>query len=203
MPSHPDNPNSTPGARRPTWWTIVAAVLLLGFVLAKPYWDESAGTSTERTGERSPAPATVGADDVVEPAVDDETEPGRLTEVRPDVFESPAGLVYGPGSREGHRIDHVMRHAADDPERPVHGVFDGDREIILTLLDEAYRIAQKRGPPVDVEQDDRRTVYTIDMERRVGFVGGESGRRDGHPDATHIRLVLEDRNVITAFPLRP
>ena len=40
-----------------------------------------------------------------------------LTEIRPDVFQSPAGLVYTPGSRHGHRLAHVMAHAHDDPCR--------------------------------------------------------------------------------------
>ena len=34
-----------------------------------------------------------------------------------DVRRSPAGLLYKPGSREGHRLKHVMRHLDDIPDR--------------------------------------------------------------------------------------
>lgn len=196
MSSQVHNPTGTHGPRRPVGWTVLAGVLVLGFLLAKPHLDEWTGVPAQSIDDDS-VPASTDVSD------EDRGESSWLTEVRPGVFESPAGLVYGPGSAEGHRIDHILRHAVDDPDRPVHGVFDGGREEILALLDEAYEIATERGPPVEVEQDGERTVYTIDMGRRVGFVGGESGRRSGHPDATHIRLVLEDRSVITAFPLRP
>lgn len=187
MPSHSDNPTSSRGLWRGRWM-IRAAVLLLIFVFGRRGTEKPADAPPEQP---TPSIATVA------PAH------SNLTQIRRGAFESPAGLIYGPGGSEGRRIDHIMRHAEDDPARPVHGVFDGDREEILALLDDAYRLALERGPPVQVEQDGARTVYTIDMKRRVGFVGGEAGRRDGHPDATHIRLVLEGRDVITAFPLKP
>ncbi|MEE2936667.1 MAG: hypothetical protein VYA84_11800 [Planctomycetota bacterium] len=48
-----------------------------------------------------------------------------LRETSPNVVRSPAGLFYGPGSAEGHRLEHVRRHAGDLPSRPgPHGVFD-------------------------------------------------------------------------------
>jgi hypothetical protein len=97
-----------------------------------------------------------------------------------------------------------MRHAQDDPDRPgSHGVFDGGQSEILALLDEAWLLARDGGPDVRTQQEDRRTILTVDMRRRVGYVGGESGRRRGNPSASHVRLVLEGANVITAFPLRP
>jgi hypothetical protein len=41
---------------------------------------------------------------------------------------------------------------------------------------------------------------SADLRRRIGFVGGQQGWRQGNPPATHVRLVLEDDRVITAFP---
>jgi hypothetical protein len=203
MPSHSHNPKSTRRPRRWSGWTALVLVLLLGYVVARPHLDEVLGVASPQATD-NPTPTGQSSDGLAtEWKVDIRPDSGFLTQVRPRVFQSPAGLIYGPGSAEGNRLNHVLRHAADDPDRPVHGVFDGNREDILAVLDEAYRIASKRGPPVDVEQEGRRTVYTIDMGRRVGYVGGAAGERNGHPAATHIRLVLEGRDVITAFPLKP
>jgi hypothetical protein len=121
-----------------------------------------------------------------------------------NVLVSNAGLRYGSGSREGHRLKHVLLHALDQPDRPgSHGVFDGGRDTALTVIDEAYRIARQRGPPTRVKKYGGRTVLTVDMGRRVGYVGGQAGKKQGYPPASHVRLVLEGVNVITAFPLIP
>lgn len=126
-----------------------------------------------------------------------------LREAGNRVLVSPAGLRYGPGSREGHRLTHVLRHAKDDPSRPIHGVFDGERDQILTVIDEAYRLGRQRGRQVKVETSGQRKIYTVDLRRRIGFIGGQSGKRNNHPAAKGLRLVLEDKNVITAFPVKP
>ncbi|TWT57939.1 hypothetical protein KOR42_13070 [Thalassoglobus neptunius] len=135
------------------------------------------------------------------------TEPDEqapfLVEVSENIFESPAGLVYRSGSVDGHRVDHVLSHAEDIPSKPIHGVFRGDREEIFKLIDDAWKIAQTRGPPqVETEQNRDRTVLTVDMKRPIGYVGGQSGKRQGHPECRKIRLVVEDQNVITAYPMR-
>ncbi|WP_298869095.1 hypothetical protein [uncultured Gimesia sp.] len=131
-------------------------------------------------------------------------ELGQLRELGGKVWESVAGLRYGPGSQEKHRLLHIMRHAEDQPNRPgKHGVFlgDGDRKKILALIDEAYLKALKGGRKVAKKQEGNRVVYTVDMGRRIGFVGGKVGNKQGKPAASKIRLVLEGTNVITAFPL--
>jgi hypothetical protein len=56
---------------------------------------------------------------------------------------------------------------------------------------------------ISVAQQGVRTVYTVDMGRSVGFVGGQTGAALGNPTASHIRLVLEGTDVITAFPVIP
>lgn len=131
-------------------------------------------------------------------------ELGQLRDLGGKVWESAAGLKYGPGSREKHRLLHIMRHAEDQPKRPgKHGVFlgDGDRKKVLALIDEAYLQALKGGRKVDKKQEGNRVVYTVDLGRRIGFVGGQVGNKQGKPSAYKIRLVLEGTNVITAFPL--
>lgn len=131
-------------------------------------------------------------------------ELGQLRDLGSKVWESAAGLKYGPGSQEKHRLLHIMRHAEDQPKRPgKHGVFsgEGEQKKILALIDEAYLQALKGGRKVEKKQEGDRVVYTVDMGRPVGFIGGQVGNKQGKPSASKIRLVLEGTNVITAFPL--
>ncbi len=191
-------------ARRPVWLTLAIIALAAGTLVYRSGFD---GAIERADGERGPQARNSSTQEAEQELHGAESETnegwGELTEIAPGVFESTAGLVYKPGSREGHRIDHVLRHAEDAPERPIHGVFDGGRDEIFAVLDEAWSIARQRGPPVKIERNGQRTTYTIDMGRRVGYVGGGAGLRNGYPAASHIRLVLEDRDVITAFPLNP
>ncbi len=125
-----------------------------------------------------------------------------LVETSTDVFESPAGLMYRSGSADGHRLAHIMKHSQDESGKPVHGVFIGERNEILTLLDEVWTLSQERGPPtVKTENQRGRTVITADLKRKVGYVGGQSGKRKGYPPCKKVRLVLENKNVITAYPV--
>jgi len=131
-------------------------------------------------------------------------ELGQLRDLGGKVWESAAGLKYGPGSREKHRLLHIMRHAEDQPKRPgKHGVFlgAGDRKKVLALIDEAYLKALKGGRKIEKKKEGNRVVYTVEMGRRIGYVGGSVGNKQGKPSASKIRLVLEGTNVITAFPL--
>lgn len=131
-------------------------------------------------------------------------ELGQLQKSGRQIWESTAGLKYGPGSQEKHRLKHVMRHATDQPRRPgKHGVFagGGDQDKVLALIDEAYLKALQGGKAVQKKREGQRTVYTVDMQRPVGYVGGQIGNRLGKPPANKIRLVLEGPNVITAFPM--
>ncbi|VAX37287.1 hypothetical protein MNBD_PLANCTO02-1289 [hydrothermal vent metagenome] len=130
---------------------------------------------------------------------------GQLTKTPGDVYVSTAGLRYKRGSREGHRTKHVMKHSKDQPNRPgSHGVFNGDRAEIFAVIDEAYSIATKRGPPqVRIKKERNRTIYTVHLKRKIGYLGGQTGKRKKNPPLYHIRLVLEGKDVITAFPIKP
>ncbi|AMV16298.1 hypothetical protein [Planctomyces sp. SH-PL14] len=159
-----------------------------------PRPDESATSPSKPAGSKP----EVGNSDKAPPAG---PRLGELKEVRKGVFRSTAGLVYRNGSVDGHRIDHVMRHGQDDLDKPVHGVFVGNREEIFALVDEGYQLTQKRGPPlVKKETEGDRTVYLIDMKRKVGYLGGQVGKRKNHPPCRLLQLVLEGDEVITAFP---
>ena len=126
---------------------------------------------------------------------------GLLREVALDRYLSPAGLLYTRGSAEGHRLEHLRRHTKDDPGRPgKHGVFDGQMEGALKTVDQAYERA-KTGQRTTEKRDKARTIYTVDMGKRVGYVGGREGNRKRKPMARRVRLVLEGTRVITAYPL--
>jgi len=128
---------------------------------------------------------------------------GELREIRNIVFESTAGLRYVPGSADGHRLKHVMKHAKDDLSKPKHGVFEGDQGQILAVIDEAYEKTKKGGKDVRNSKEGARTVYIVNLGRKIGYVGGSSGERSGNPDCRYVQLVLEDENVvITAYPTR-
>jgi hypothetical protein len=115
-------------------------------------------------------------------------------------YVSPSGLMYTPGSAEGHRLEHLRRHTKDMTSRPVHGVFDGEMEGALKTIDLAFERA-KKNQKTTKSSEDGRTIYTVDMGKRIGFVGGQSGRRKRNPMARRVKLVLSGNRVITAFPL--
>lgn len=128
---------------------------------------------------------------------------GELREIRNNVFESTAGLRYVPGSADGHRLKHVMQHSKDDLSKPKHGVFEGDRDQILAVIDEAYEKTKKGGKDVRKSDQAGRTVYLVNLGRKIGYVGGSSGERSSNPECRYVQLVLEDENVvITAYPTK-
>lgn len=117
-------------------------------------------------------------------------------------LKSPAGLIYGMGSGGEHRVDHVMRHAQDDLNRPSHGVFDGDQETILRAIDEAYMLVKAKSKRVKTEFSQGNTSHTVSLGRRIGYEGGEKGQRSNNKPLKSIRLILDGERVITAYPYR-
>ena len=159
----------------------------------------SAHKSTTSPAKVDPAESSAAVDRE-RPAV---APPARLQRLAGDRYRTPAGLIFGP-SRGEHRLEHVMRHARDDPGRSgPHGVFDlQTQDEIAGLIDEAYAIAQNEPRRAVIRRDDERTIYTVQMNRRVGYVGGSAGRAANHPPCRRMTLVLEGLDVITAYPVR-
>ena len=128
---------------------------------------------------------------------------GQLSEIRPDVFESTAGLIYGKGSEDGHRLKHILKHAEDSPKKKVHGVFDGERDQILSMIDDAWTRYQKNDSTVRSSLQNNRIVITAKMNERIGYVGGEEGERKGHPECRYLRIVIDKPNrIVTAYPVQ-
>lgn len=124
-----------------------------------------------------------------------------LKEVGKNRFESPAGLIYKPGSEEGHRLKHIERHLKDIPDRPgSHGVFDGSMVEFLIAIDDTVTRAKRKLKGTSMEDDDGAMVYEAPFDKPIGFLGGETGKRKKNPKVKKIKVVVRDDAVITAFP---
>ena len=116
------------------------------------------------------------------------------SEVNPeDLFESPAGLRYGPDPSPKYktRLAHIMTHTLPNPDKPKHSVFvEKDQKALVALLDEAWG---KRGDPKKQGGAKGRDVYTVEMGRAVGDEG-----------QTQIRIVVErdSADIVTAYPVK-
>ncbi|MBC8350649.1 MAG: hypothetical protein H8E66_01600 [Planctomycetes bacterium] len=126
----------------------------------------------------------------------------ELKQVGREAWMSPAGLRYQGHDPEGRtRVEHILRHTRDIPDRDgPHGVFDGGKGVAFAVIDEAWQIAerQKRRP----NAEDERSSYLIRMSRRVGYLGGRTGKQRGHPALDRVFIVFETdtKNIVTAFP---
>lgn len=212
----------------PLWGIVPIGGVLLALVLFRPAIEQRLGLRLPLPGGASPTASTPDHEEAKNAPVGDrqasrsssadgagkadrgsggDPKSSGLTdffeEVRADVFESPAGLRYRRGSVQGHRLKHVMAHASDQPKRAgPHGVFDADEPAeVFALIDEAYEQAES-GVDTRTKREQDRTIHTIDLGRRIGFVGGQVGNARGRPAARRMRLVLEGVNVITAYPVK-
>jgi hypothetical protein len=126
----------------------------------------------------------------------------ELKQLGKDHWLSPAGLHYRGRDPDGRsRLDHVLRHAKDDPDRDgPHGVFDDGRDGALAMIDAAWRFIEKHEIEPDIEGD--RAAYTVSLGRRVGYLGGSVGAERKHPTLTRVFIVVErgTSNVVTAYP---
>lgn len=125
-----------------------------------------------------------------------------LRSVGRDRLMSPEGLLYTMGPRGEHRVDHVMRHGRDMPDRPVHSVFEGGRNDILAVIDEAYALVKADSSQVRSSDSRGNEAHTIQMRRKIGYEGGQKGKRKGYPVLKSVKLILDGDRVITAYPVR-
>ena len=130
------------------------------------------------------------------------TKKFELKQVGKTTWVSPAGLKYAGKDPQGlTRVEHVLRHAADQPRRSgPHGVFDGGNDKALETVDAAWKIAKQKK--IKPKNEGHRSAYTIPMGRRVGFLGGKTGAQRRNPALKKVFIVVRTgtSEVITAFP---
>jgi len=127
---------------------------------------------------------------------------GVLKSLGGENYQSPAGLLYVSRGSSEHRLEHLARHLKDVPDRRgPHGVFDADMGRVLRWLDETYQRAESGKSGAKMQPQGNRPVSEAKFDKQVGYVGGSTGKRDGNPAAFKIKLVLEGKKVITAYPL--
>ncbi|MGV9214922.1 polymorphic toxin-type HINT domain-containing protein [Micromonospora sp. RB23] len=116
-------------------------------------------------------------------------DPDDLVYLGNDWYRTPAGLNYGPGSRENHRVLHVLTHMQPNPSKPLHTVFSVTEEEVFPLIDEAWR--KKDGSMLNEAVGDK-AWWGIPMDRPIGT----NGER-------YLCLVIENTDVvITAYPIK-
>jgi hypothetical protein len=107
----------------------------------------------------------------------------QLTNLGSSLYQTPAGLIYGPGSKHGHRLTHVLQHGFPDATKKTHSVFSSGSGALRTV-DEAWL---KRGAP---DPSDLKK-YVVPMGRTIGS-GGE----------TSVTIIVRPgtSQIITAYP---
>jgi len=189
-------PNRRSKTAQTTWGGLALAALVAIYSFARPAIDQQMGWNLPAV-----KPAALVGDKPVVDTRERELVHGLLRDLGNERYLSPAGLLFTRGGAEGHRLDHLERHTRDDPTRPgKHGVFDGGMPGALKTIDRAYDRA-KAGERTTKEIDQGRTIYTVDLGGRVGYVGGRVGNRQSKPMARRVRIVLDKDRVITAYPM--
>ena len=121
-----------------------------------------------------------------------------LTQTR---WKSKAGvLFFDKGSREGHRLSHVLSHTQPGFKPNPHSIFKGSREEMFDVLDEGWlKPSSSRLQGLDKNGIPDSGAWVVDMGRQVGTATGE----------TKIRYIIKSGtagDLITAYPvtgLRP
>jgi hypothetical protein len=191
-------PSTPPRIPKITVKKLLSAIIIVLIIAYQWYAEPTSITDTGAT----PQPGVFSTTTSQTPDNATATLEGRyLRDGRGENLLSPAGLVYTSG-RSGHRSKHVMRHASDEPDRPgPHGVFDAQGDDVFRLIDEAYELIQSGSNRVKtIPEENGKTEYIIKMNRRIGYLGGETGARKNHPSLDRLNLVLGENRVITAYP---
>ena len=82
-------------------------------------------------------------------------------------WKSPAGLIYGFGSKHGNRIKHILQHLVENPNKPIHSVFSVSRSNLYPLLDDAWKMRKSHI----IHPTSNNWNYVVDLGRTIGTKG--------------------------------
>ena len=205
--------------RKFIWLSLI--ILVAGYIYAQPHLESWLGIELPtlddnpvKQVENDATPPSTNKDNKKKtpsklsrdyPSISSASSSFKLKRLKGGSCVSPAGLYYAAGPSGESRLDHIMRHSKDDPTRPVHGVFTGDQQQILETIDKAYELTLSPSSRVKSETDEEdpsRIIYTVDMQKKIGYEGGRQGRKEKKPSLNKIRLVIENQDhIITAYPV--
>lgn len=126
---------------------------------------------------------------------------GAITQSGNNSWKTKNGLyIRGKDPKGLTRLEHIMRHSKNIPNRDVHSVFDINKNEIISLLDETW-VKAKKGELKSSERGGN-IAYIYDTGRAVGYLGGVAGEKKKHPKLKSVRLVVKKGSpeVITFFP---
>lgn len=134
----------------------------------------------------------------------------RMDPTDPTKWISPAGLVYGTGGEQGHRLLHLLNHTNESFARAAsgraHGVFTMPRERIFVLIDSVFsdwgRLNKVNVP------GQRYPTFEITWGTVVGMADNVPGsglrQASGYAPTSTLRIAIDNATkLITAFPVNP
>lgn len=127
---------------------------------------------------------------------------GHIIPAGVDSWKTRAGLIIAGRDPDGRtRLEHIMRHAADSPGRPKHGVFSLSKAGVIELMDEAWGLI--KSGKAGARERGGKVAYTVRFGKAVGYCGGREGRSRGYPKLSAARLVINKgtSRVVTFFPI--
>lgn len=126
---------------------------------------------------------------------------GHIVKISQDTWKTRGGLlIAGTDPDKMTRLEHIMKHTIDMPQRPVHGVFIINKAQVIELLDETWVRIQSGA----LKGDERsgKVAYRYDTGRVIGYMGGKKGRRGHNPRLRQVLIVVKKNRseVVTFFP---
>ncbi len=110
----------------------------------------------------------------------------NLKSIGSNIWQSPGGVIYGYDKKFGNRIQHVLAHATNDPNKMTHTVFKIPKDKIIELVDEAWA---KKGAALASDPG----AYIVNMGKVIGTKA-----------ETAIKIIVKPRTneIITAYPIK-
>jgi len=126
---------------------------------------------------------------------------GHIVKISQNVWKTRGGLfIAGTDHDKMTRLEHIMRHTIDMPQRPVHGVFTISKTAVIELMDETWSKIQ--SAVLTGQERGGRIAYIYDTGRIIGYMGGKKGKNQHNPRLKKVRIVIKKNKpeVVTFFP---